>query len=245
MLNFIRENINGILGTVVFHLLIIVVFMAARLSSVPDPQEESMLIEFELDVSEEEFRALTESLMAERDNLQQENQSHQQSRNIAVNVSEERPIPDNFREMSSEQLENLDQRMNDILNDAANGIMPELEQPEFNFEQQPEIISQEDHNSDEPYKGPTTITYDLQGRNHLRIPVPVYKCPDGGIVEVNIDVDKQGRVIRATIDGNPTGFNEICIFETAIEASMASRFEEKSDAPPVQTGTITFYFQHQ
>ncbi len=243
MSRLIKENINGILGTFIFHLLIVVMIMATKLSSEDYHQEHSMLIEFADDVSEEEFRALTESLMLQDSYLQQ-NQTGQMRRNIAVNVSEERPVPDEFRDMSSEQLSELDQRVNEILNDAANGNMPEPEQPEIDFEPVPEIFPEKENN-DEPYTGPTTITYDLPGRNHLRIPVPVYKCPDGGIVRVNISVNKQGQVIRANIDGTPGNFNEICIFETALEASLASRFNETSDAPPVQTGIITFYFQKQ
>ena len=243
MLRLIKENINGILGTVIFHLLIVVVIMATKLSSDDYQQEHSMLIEFADDVSEEEFRVLTESLMLQESYLQ-ENQTGQLRRNIAVNVSEERPVPDEFRDMSSEQISELDQRVNEILNDAANGNMPVPEQPEIEFEPLSEIFPEKENN-DEPYTGPTTITYDLPGRNHLRIPVPVYKCPDGGIVRVNISVNQQGQVIRANIDGTPGNFNEICIFETALEASLASRFNETSDAPPVQTGIITFYFQKQ
>ena len=243
MLRLLKENINGILGTVIFHLLIVVVIMITKLSSEDYQAEHSMLIEFADDISEEEFRALTESLMSEQSFLQQ-NETGQLRRDIAVNVSEDRPVPDDFRNMSSEELSELDQRVNEILNDAANGHMPVPEQPEIEFDPLPEIMPEQENN-DEPYTGPTTITYDLPGRNHLRIPVPVYKCPDGGIVRVNISVNKQGQVIRANIDGTPGNFNEICIFETALEASLASRFNENPDAPPVQTGIITFYFQKQ
>jgi len=243
MLSLIKENINGILGTVVFHLLIVVFIMVAKLSSYERQQEETMFIEFADDVSEEEFRALTESLMA-RNALLQEDHTGQLIRNIAVNISEERPVPDQFREMSSEQLSDLDQRVSEILNDAANGNMPVPEQPEIGFSTPEEPAAQE-NSPDEPYKGPTNITYDLPGRNHIRIPVPVYRCPDGGIVQVNISVNKQGQVIRANIEGTAGNFNENCIFETALEASFASRFNQHADAPPVQSGTITFYFQKQ
>ncbi len=244
MLKLIKENINGILGTVVFHLLLAVIVMAARLTSVDNRNEISLLIEFAPDITEEEFRAFTESLMAQ-DRALQDEASLQTARNIAVNVSEERPVADQFREMTQEQISELDQRVDEILSNAANGQMPVPEQPEIKFEPPAEIINLEDEKEYEPYAGPTTITYDLQGRNHLRIPVPVYRCPDGGVVNVSISVDRQGRVIRATVDGNPSTFNEICIHETAIEASLASRFSENQDAPPVQSGIITFYFQKQ
>ncbi|TVR68509.1 MAG: hypothetical protein EA408_13355 [Marinilabiliales bacterium] len=244
MLRIIKENINGILGTVIFHLLLAVIVMAAKLTSVDNRNEISLLIEFAPDITEEEFRALTESLMANEGRLQDDASNMQSPRNIAVNISEERPVPDQFRDMSPEQMSELDSRVDEILNNAANGQMPVPDQPDIEFEPVTEIINLEEEDY-EPYSGPTTITYELTGRNHIRIPVPVYRCPDGGVVNVNISVDRQGRVVRATIDGNPSGFNEICIHETAVEASLASRFNQDPDAPPVQSGMITFYFQQQ
>ncbi len=240
MLNFIRENINGILGTVIFHLLIVAVVMVTRLSSDMHIPEHIVLIEFETDVSEDEFRELIESLM----NPGQESEYQQQSRNIAVNIAQERPVADEFRNMSQDQLDELDSRMDEILKNAAEGVMPELEQPEIDFEMPRDLLQQEDDDP-EPYYGPTTITYDLPGRTHLRMPVPVYKCPDGGVVEVSISVNQQGRVIRADIDQDPVSFNERCIFQMAMEAAVGSRFDENNNAPPVQGGTITFYFQKQ
>jgi ribosomal protein L29 len=241
MLSFIRENINGILGTVIFHLIIVVMIMLTRLSSVTRDPEHSMLIDFETNISEELFRELTESLM---DRSFENPESGQVRRNIAVNISEERPVSDEFRDMSQEQLSELEKRVEEILNNAANGNMPVSEQREIDIQAPPEVI-QQDETKDEPYSGPTTITYNLPGRTHLRMPVPVYKCPDGGIVEVMIAVNQQGRVIRADVQSNPSNFNERCIIEMGIEAAMGSRFNEKTDAPPVQSGTITFYFQKQ
>jgi hypothetical protein len=242
MLNFIRENTNGILGTLMFHLLIVVLIMAARLSSVTRQSEESMLIEFETNISEDAFRELTESLM---NNPFEEVESEPARRNIAVNISEPRPVSDEFRDMSREQLTELERRVEEILNNALDGKMPETGQPEINFEIPAETIPHDKKKDDEPYTGPTTITYNLPGRTHLRMPVPVYKCPDGGIVEVSISVNQQGRVIRADVQDKPDNFNERCVIEMAIEASLGSRFDAKAGAPPVQNGTITFYFQKQ
>lgn len=243
MQSIIKKNINGILGTVIFHLLLVVIIMAARLSSVQQQYEERMLIEFETDISEEDFREITEALQSDQSDLHEDDEG-QLPRDIAVNVSEERPIPDEFKDMSSQDLTELDQRVNEILDNAANGIMPELDQPEIEFEPSKEIVRQENNNN-EPYEGPTTITYDLPGRTHLRMPVPVYKCPDGGIVEVSISVDRIGRVISANIDSNPGNFNEECINKMAMEAALGSRFSSDDESPEVQGGTITFYFQNQ
>ncbi len=248
MLRFIRDNINGILGTVVFHLIVVVVIMATRLSSVEQLAEERMFIEFETGVSEEDFQKITEAIQNEQsDQSDMQPDDGEIARNIAVNVSEERPIPDQFQDMSSEDLSELDDRVSEILNNAANGVMPELEQPDIAYEDPANELSEDRYlNEDsEPYSGPTTITYDLSGRTHLRMPVPVYKCPDGGVVEVNITVDRRGRVINANINSSPGGFNQACIEQMAMDAALGSRFSADPGAPEVQSGTITFYFQQQ
>jgi hypothetical protein len=240
MVRFLKENINGVLGTVIFHLLLVILILMTRLSSYEHQPEHSILIEFDTDVSEEEFREYAEALLAQ--NLQ--DPASALTRNIAVNVSENRPVPDQFKEMTPEEVSELESRINEILNDAANGIMPKSELPEINFDPPVEEVLQKSDDA-EPYTGPTTITYDLPGRNHLRVPVPVYKCPDGGIVEVNIAVDQQGRVVRASIDSEPGNFGETCNHQMALEAALNSRFSQSINAPGIQSGTITFYFQKQ
>jgi hypothetical protein len=240
MIQFIKENINGILGTVIFHLLIVVLILAARLSSFDHQDEHSILVEFDMDVSEEEFREFTESLLAQ--NLLDYESSL--TRNIAVNVSADRPVADEFKDMSPQEASELESRINEILNDAKNGIMPQPDQPEIKFEP-PVIPEREKSGGTEQYSGPTTITYDLPGRTHIRVPVPVYKCPEGGIVEVNISVDQQGKVIKANIDDSPDNFNESCNHQMALEAALSSRFSQSTESPSIQTGVITFYFQKQ
>lgn len=243
MSGFFKENINGILGTVIFHLLIIVVIMVTKLSSGHRQDEHSILIEFQPDITAEEFQELTESLM-ERTAFMEGPDDGQTRRNLAVNVSEERPVSDYFKDMSTEEMSELESRMDEILENAANGSMPQLDQPEIEFEMPRETV-QNNSRDDEPYSGPTTITYDLPGRRHLRMSVPVYKCPDGGIAEVSISVNQEGRVISADIRETPGNFNERCVFEMAVKAAMASRFDANTNSPVVQSGTITFYFQKQ
>ena len=239
----LKENINGILGTLVFHLLLVVIIMATRLSTVRKDFEERVFIQFETSISEEEFRNLTESIMADRSDLREDSRGILR-RDIAVSVSEERPVPDDFKNMSANELTDLDQRISEILRNAAEGIMPELDQTEIEFDPPTEPLKSE-MKEEEPYTGPTTITYDLPGRNNIRMPVPVYKCPDGGVAEVDISVNRQGRVINASVNSSPSNFNEVCIYETAIEAALGSRFSVNYDAPEIQNGTITFYFQKQ
>ncbi len=240
--DFFRVNINGILGTVAFHLFIIVLFMFSKLNTANREYQQAFLIDFQEESPEiNDPDANEQSGMLDHDYV-----SAEVRRNIAVSESDNRPVPDEFRDYSSEEMNDLNNRVDEILNNASKGDFPELDQPEIEFEEIEDFGEQYKGNeNEEPYTGPTNIYYDLPGRRGLYVPVPVYKCPDGGIVTVNITVDNKGNVINAGIEGEPSDFSERCLHEEAFQAALGSRFSREPDAPPVQSGTITFHFQRQ
>lgn len=240
MKEFFRENINGILGTVIFHLLIVVFFMAARLSVIDQEDLDAILIDFqppEIELPEippQETRTQYEQYL---DNILR--------RNIAVNEAIERPVPDQFRNMNPETMQELDQRMAEILQQAALGNMPQLQDfPEISMEVPKPPETRKDI-KEEPYTGPTNIFYNLEGRRALWLPVPIYKCPDRGVVTVEILVNQLGNVIHARVNSSPRNFNEECLNEAAMAAALKARFNQSASAPLRQAGTITFHFQPQ
>jgi hypothetical protein len=95
------------------------------------------------------------------------------------------------------------------------------------------------------YRGPTRIYYDLQGRNHTYLPIPIYKCQGSGKVVLIIDVDQRGNVENASImEGESTAKDE-CLIETAVGTALVSRFEPNLNAPRIQKGTLTYIFVAQ
>ncbi len=241
---FFRKNVNGILGTVAFHLFIVALFMFSKLNTANREYQQAFLVDFQEDyIHETEESAEDDQTVSEV----YDNVSGEVRRNIAVSESERRPVPDEFRDYSPEQMEQLENRVEDILENASKGEFPKLSEPEIEFEKDEYFGEQylSDDNDSEPYTGPTNIYYDIPGREALYIPVPVYKCPDGGVVTVNITVNNNGNIINAEVKGDASGFNEMCLHEEALQAALRSRFSNDHDAPPVQSGTITFHFQRQ
>jgi TonB family protein len=90
--------------------------------------------------------------------------------------------------------------------------------------------------------GNSGISYSLEGRGSVGLPLPRYDCQVAGRVVVEIRVDRDGRVTQANpgIRGS-TELNE-CLVNAARDAAMAARFTPKPDAPAVQVGTITYNF---
>jgi hypothetical protein len=87
----------------------------------------------------------------------------------------------------------------------------------------------------------TSVFYSLQGRNKLDLPPPIYTCPEGGRVVVNIEVDSRGFVLKARLNENSSNTTNRCLIENAIAYALKSRFN--ASGRNLQMGTITYIFQ--
>lgn len=96
-------------------------------------------------------------------------------------------------------------------------------------------------NTSESYKGPSVISYYLENRKAMSLPIPVYKCVGGGDVKVIIVVNKSGYVLSATVAKDESS-EDSCLIEYAIKAAKSSRFTASSDAPSRQSGEIVYRF---
>lgn len=95
------------------------------------------------------------------------------------------------------------------------------------------------------FQGPTRIFYELTGRNHIYLPIPIYKCEGSGKVVLIIEVNQRGYVEKASIIQAQSTATDECLIETAIGTALRSRFESNLDAPKIQKGTLTYIFVAQ
>ena len=95
------------------------------------------------------------------------------------------------------------------------------------------------------YRGPTRIYYDLIGRNHLYLPIPIYKCEGSGRVVLSIEVDQNGIVQKAQIVDRESTASDPCLIETAINTALLSRFNPDTKSPRIQIGMLTYQFVAQ
>jgi colicin import membrane protein len=86
------------------------------------------------------------------------------------------------------------------------------------------------------------IEYSLTGRKANFLPLPDYTTLATGRVVVQITVNRQGQVIRATAGARGTTTTDRTLHRQAEEAARKARFDLKNDAPEEQTGTITYNF---
>lgn len=240
--HILNEYLIGILGTVIFHLVIVIIFLVFKIASVRNLMDAIITIDFE----ETELQDFPITPIQEKDiEFDQYVADYLESErsNIPVNVaarldeqlSTDRFVDELTEEMSlnrSEEMLRSEERLRELQEmESEENIIAEADEPE---DKDPVV-----------FKGKTNIYYSLENRYHMRLPVPVYKCEGFGIVEVQIFVDQKGYVVNAMVPNLGESMNDICLAEAAKIAALATKFNSNFDAPLRQQGTITYHFQPQ
>ena len=84
--------------------------------------------------------------------------------------------------------------------------------------------------------------YNLAGRNALTKPTEQPNCEEEGIVVVSIEVDINGKVIRAISGVKGTTNSANCLLKPAREAALKTTWNADPNAPSKQKGTIIYQF---
>ncbi|NOZ46534.1 MAG: cell envelope integrity protein TolA [Chlorobi bacterium] len=91
-------------------------------------------------------------------------------------------------------------------------------------------------------KGENGVSFSLQGRNPLTLPKPDYVKQEQGIIVVEVIVDRDGNVVDAIPGKKGTTITDNKLMQAAKKAALNAKFDTKPDAPPRQTGSITYHF---
>jgi len=244
-----HKNTFGIMGTIIVHLVLAIIFMSIKLSADYKNLDEAIQID---------LSSLEELLAEEMPEIQlpdeDQNEETDPFRDIAVNVSD---IPDEPFDIDAymEQLKNemieageigednyIDMMKERALRDAAENDIAYIDRDPLEKESQ-NAEKAADMAAD--YQGPTRIYYNLLNRTHMKLPLPVYKCPESGKVTLSITVNQYGTVINAEVLADESSTDDFCLHETAREAALNSRFNSGTNFPERQKGTITYIFASQ
>jgi len=84
--------------------------------------------------------------------------------------------------------------------------------------------------------------YNLAGREALLKPKEQPNCEEEGIVVVSIEVDKEGKVIKAVSGVKGTTNTANCLLKPAREAALKTTWNADPNSPTKQKGTIIYKF---
>ena len=244
-----NAKLTGIVMTVILHACALVLVSYSGLKYIyPPPQEQSLLIDFS-----EEPELLAQQLqgrepLAEEVDLDRPVELAQKSE--SPNVSERENLtpetkPDNFGDVDVPTPEPKEEPALD-----PRASFPGMAKKDTSLTAPHGATTGSDTFKAGQAKGNTDNgrtdgkpNAHVQGRNTVgNIPRPVYNVQESGIVVVNIWVDNYGNVVRAVPGGDGTTVLDKSLSAAARKAALETHFNMSADAPAMQEGTITYYF---
>ncbi len=246
--NYWERNKVGILGTVSIHLSIAIVLLAVKMKSTPNPIN-NIEVNFNneyLPISEEQKEKIDQEALAIEKLLH-----HGLEADAIKNTAVDAAAPSN--ELNPNLQDDKGINASDLYQEAVR-LKERMSQSKTQYEESKLIKGQEEipntpekntiPKDESKYKGPAVISYYLEGRKATYLPVPSYKCEFGGQVVVDIEVNRDGKVVNAKIDSK-NSLNDECIDTAAIEAAYSSSFTGSSGSQIKQKGSITYLFVPQ
>ena len=245
MSSWTYEHLHAILATIIFHLLLAIIFMVTKVRALPEKNDQPVLITFEQSpppVPENQ----------EKENLVPDEELKKMLHNVPVNEAMKKDENIDI----NKYIDNVKEEMIKEGKLGKDNYIDEQHRLEAEMEKElsrPLPLKEEEKAGDSlskaeleaaKYAGPTRVKYYLPNRYARNLVIPIYKCEDAGMVVLNIVVNREGRVISVTVD-NDKSTPGTCMRETALRAARRSLFNTDPDAPEKQEGTITFYFVPQ
>ena len=231
-----KEKKVGFYSTIIFHLVVLIIFLLTAIHGIVS-EETSFVLDFsKLEEIEkiEKLEELKQQASKELDDLLSGRASNSY-RNVAVDRSNQPLRDDRFKNPNQVYDEARElQRKLDASRAAALREQGSDDVASANKDNLP------DSNAPQ-YKGPSVISYSLDGRKSISLPVPAYKCQGGGDVSVQITVNRKGYVVAAQVIESVSSSDE-CLIRSAVAAAKRSRFRASTSAPEKQVGEIVYRF---
>lgn len=245
-MNRFEITFTAIMATIMLHLAVAVIFMSVKVSAMKREIAAEIILSFEEEIPDPEMLKALELAKSE----QYENATAEELVNIIKNLAD-KPVdidPKEYEDMIKEELIKSgmlnEKNFIDEQKMAEEAGREEIPIPEE--EVKPQLTEKKEKPAEKgTFKGPTRIYYDLAGRSHVYLPIPIYKCEGAGQLTLAIVVDRAGNVLKAEPASGLSTTKDPCLIETAVTHALRSRFNADQGAPEKQSGYLTFVFVSQ
>ncbi|HAZ74196.1 MAG TPA: hypothetical protein DDX33_05275 [Rikenellaceae bacterium] len=242
------SRLSGVILTVTLHALVFVLVSFSSLKYIyPPPEEKSILIDFtEESESQEQFYG--DAPVSENPDKDKPVELAQRSESPMVNDKPNltpQTAPDTFGDVPVPEIETKEKPALD----------PRASFPGMSKKDTTLTAAHSATESSDKFKGGQPDGNTDKGRTdgkpnaHIKgrrvngnIPRPVYNEQESGIVVVDIWVDNYGNVVKAVPGGDGTTVMNKALLAAARNAALETHFNMSTDAPAMQEGTITYYF---
>jgi TonB family protein len=241
---FFKENLVAILYTVIFHLVILIVFVFAKVDGLKNGRELGVELEFEERTLEEILAEEVEDVPAEW--MEQVMLERELASNRAVNLNAENEFSEDIS--TDEYVQDLLDQIDQARDEEDKEKLDELQAILATADYVPPAAEEEEDQSGE-FSGPTTITYEFleepRSRGKAMLTIPIYRCQGSGVVRVEVSVAPDGSVRSAEIRAPIEGSDKVCFGDAALAAARSSRFRIELNGPSKHRALITYAFVAQ
>ena len=234
---------RGIMGTIIIHLVFFISVFSIELKKIIIHEEISIELLSETIEKIEEKQEIEKKIKEIRQKTS-DNEVEKMLRSIAVNEditskeSTENIQIEDYIDQVTEELSNTDYGDRYKHKQNKNFIQDSLQNIKDN------TLQKLDSLKSTFYSGKSSVSYILKGRHALYLPIPVFKCPTGGKIIIDIFVANNGKVQKAKLNAETPSSDE-CLTEVALTAAKRSRFNPRNGAETLQEGKITYHFVKQ
>ena len=255
-MKYLKEHRNGIIGTLLFNVFILLILILFGFTTpLPLPEEEGIMVNFGYTGGETPIEPENN---AETDNTDPANEvsestpSESKESQLTQDFEDAPEVvktPEKTNEKSEEDIEREKQEKerqdleNSLSNSFNNSNSSNNSTSQGNTNTPGNIGDPDgDKNTNGKGQGSKGISYSLNGRKANDLPKPAYKSNEKGIVVVEITVDPNGNVKTATPGMPGSTTNNSTLLQAAKAAALKTKFNKKNGAPSKQIGSITYHF---
>lgn len=245
-MNRFEITFTAVMATIILHLAVAVIFMSVKVSAMKREIAAEIILAVEEDLPDRDLEKALELSKSD----QFKDAPIEELVNIIKNLAD-KPIdidPKAYEDLVKEEMIKSgmlnESNYLDEQKRAEEAGREEIAMPDDEIKPQ---VAEKKEKPDEKgtFRGPTRIFYDLLGRHHVFLPIPIYKCEGAGQITLAIVVDRSGNVIKASPASQLSTTKDPCLTETAVEHALKSRFNADQSAPEKQGGFLTFVFVSQ
>lgn len=230
-----KENRIGLYSTIIFHLVVLIILLVYSIGA-SVKKESSFILDFtqqekqELIKQQQELKEFKDRVSKELDAMIA----------AAPTPTVRNAVVDANAIKARAEREALGRSVEEAL--AANRRAAlEAEEDDVATEDNPDAGGDTSEGEEHAYSGPSVLSYDLEGRKAVHLPIPAYKGYGGGDVAVAIYVNRSGKVIKAQIIESASSKDK-SLWSWAVKAAERSRFNRSDSAPDPQKGSIVYRF---
>ena len=244
LLDWLKEHRHGVMGTVIFHLVLAIFLVCVGISRLDSQQR----MEIEIDMPEPEIVQQKQEEQKKKEQILQQSadeEVNEMLRSLAVN---EDAVKKNAETQPHERVEEYIEQIQEEIDSDYGGRYRANKNKHYKEDsirvQRDKKERMLDSLQSTVYVGKSSVSYNIKGRYKTYLPIPVYKCEFGGKIVVAVVVTRQGRVIKAEVVDAESNKDD-SLREVAVDAALKSEFNVDEKAPERQTGTITYNFVKQ